>query len=122
MKSILIIDDDVTIRSLLRRILERYGYQVFEAPDGAAGLAIYKVHPTDLMIIDIHLPEQNGFTLLNALRRDHPGLKIIAVSGGLSGEAADFIKQASELGAERILPKPFEVDQLLIAIRDIIGE
>ena len=122
MKSILVIDDDLTIRSLLRRILEQFGYEVLEACNGQEGIEMYQAHPTDLVITDIHMPEKNGFTVIAELRHDYPDLKIIAVSGGVSAETKEYLKQAHDLGAVRTLPKPFDVDQLIVAVRDILGE
>ena len=115
MASILIIDDEVSIRALLRTTLERAGHEVQEAPNGRIGLALYHFRPTDLVITDIAMPEMNGLDMILELTRHFLDAKVIAISG-VGGENKD-LDVAKLLGARRTFHKPFSVPQLLDAVR-----
>ena len=121
MARILVIDDDTAIRSVVRRGLERVGHDVTEAPDGDAGLKAYRAHHTDLVVTDIIMPEREGVETIMALRKEFPGLKIIAMSGG-GGGSADFLGIAKKLGARRALTKPFGHRELLEALEEVLAE
>jgi len=82
MESILIIDDEAQIRSMIRLILEREGYVVMEAPDGTEGIRQFREKPTDLIITDIIMPNKDGIGMIIELKKEFPGVKIIAMSGG----------------------------------------
>ena len=82
MALILIIDDDDQIRRVLRKTLERDGYDVADAPNGKEGIRLYRENPADLVITDIIMPEKEGIETIRELRRDFPEVKIIAISGG----------------------------------------
>ena len=119
MVRILIIDDDADLRTTLRAILEQAGYVVVEAHDGHEGLTSYEAAPTDLIITDLLMPEQDGLETITALRRINPHVKIIAISGGGQTGRLDFLQTASVLGAQRTLYKPFNRQTLLAAVRDL---
>jgi len=108
------------LRSAVRRILERAGYDVLEAGDGAAGLRLHQHEGADLVIVDIFMPEQDGIELIRELRRASPGAKIIAMSGGGRSGKIDLLKDAAVFGAARTLWKPFEMTDLLAAVRDLL--
>jgi CheY-like chemotaxis protein len=119
---ILVIDDDPYVRSLLRRILELEGHEVAEAADGDAGAALFRSAPADLVITDIIMPSGDGALTIRQLRRDFPGLKVIAVSGGGEIAGADTcLNVAARAGAQRTLSKPFKKDELLEAVTDVLG-
>ena len=122
MKRILVIDDDDQVRSLLRDMLELAGYQVVDAPNGKAGARLYRQSPTDLVITDIFMPEKEGLETIRELRQDFPEVKIIAISGG--GRMGDFayLPAAEKFGALRTFVKPFDLHQLLSAVRELLGE
>ena len=118
--SILVIDDDETIRVLLRAILERDGYQVVDAPDGGEGLKQYRENPTDLVITDLIMPGKEGIETIRDLRREFPHVKIIAVSGGGRIGPDSYLKMAKGVGALRTLSKPFDRMTLLKAVEEVI--
>jgi CheY-like chemotaxis protein len=119
MARILIIDDDEQIRIILRNMLQRAGYEVVEAVNGKQGLRLYYEHPADMVITDILMPVMPGSRLISILRKDFPDLKVIAMSGGGRMYRSDsYLKLASELGAQRILEKPFFQTDLLEAIEE----
>src|SRR5262245_60829573 len=115
MASILVIDDEAPIRSLLRTTLEAAGHTVTEAANGREGLALYRHQPTDLVITDIAMPELNGLDMMLALTSQFLDAKVIAISG-VGGET-DGLVVAKLLGARRTFHKPFSMPQLLDAVR-----
>ena len=116
MSRILIIDDDVQILKILRKMLEHEGYEVVDAADGNKGLRLYREDPTDLVITDIIMPEKEGIETIIDLRREFPEVKIVAMSGGGHGEAEFYLHMDKGLGAIHTLSKPFAKEELLEAI------
>ena len=119
-QSILVIDDDETIREILRAILEREGYRVLEAPDGGEGLKQFTKTPTDLVITDLIMPGKEGIETIRELRQKFPGVKIIAVSGGGRIGPSSYLKMAKGVGALRTLSKPFDKTVLLEVVKEVI--
>ncbi len=119
MANILIIDDESLVRRVLRRTLEYAGHEVTEAPDGDAGIGIYRDQPKDLVITDIQMPKKDGFEVIRELRHDFPEVKIIATSGS-SPDKANFVSTTRELGAKRFISKPFDVEQMLDTVKELL--
>jgi CheY-like chemotaxis protein len=120
MTRILVIDDDSEVRSLLRRILERAGYQVAEASDGREGIKICRSEPVRLVITDIIMPEMEGMEVIMALRREFPAIRVIAISGGARIQPHGYLIMAEKLGAHRTFSKPFDRKELLSAVRELM--
>jgi CheY-like chemotaxis protein len=118
--SILVIDDDETIRVLLRKILEREGYRVVDAPDGNKGIKRYQESPTDLVITDLIMPVKEGIETIHDLRQEFPHVKIIAVSGGGRIGPESYLKMAKGVGALYTLSKPFDRMVLLKAVKEVM--
>lgn len=118
--SILVIDDDQTIRVLLRTILEREGYRVVDALDGNKGIKRYKERPTDLVITDLIMPGKEGIETIRDLRRGFPHVKIIAVSGGGRIGPESYLKMAKGVGALRTLSKPFDRTELIKTVKEVM--
>ncbi len=122
MARVIIIDDELSIRSLLRLLLEKSGYDVAEAQDGEEGIRIQKTQPADLIITDIFMPGKEGLETIMKLKADFPDTKIMAISGG--GPFLDrdtFLQAAIILGADYALAKPFGKEDLLKAAGDLLG-
>ena len=115
MATILIIDDQESIRALLRTTLEAAGYEVTEASNGREGFERYRHKPTDLVITDILMPELNGLDMLLELTREFLRAKVIAISG--AGEEKNVLDVAKLLGARQTFQKPFSVPKLLSAVQ-----
>lgn len=115
MATILIIDDEESIRILLRSALEAAGYEVTEAANGRQGLELYRRKPTDLVITDILMPELNGLDMLLELTREFLNAKVVAISG--AGGEKNVLDVAKLLGARQTFRKPFSIPQLLGAVR-----
>jgi DNA-binding response OmpR family regulator len=119
---ILIIDDDDQIRRVLRKTLERDGYDVVDAPNGKEGIKLFRENPADLVITDLIMPEKEGIETIRELRRDFPEVKIIAISGGGRIGPDSYLKMAKGLGAQRTLTKPLDGDELLKTVRELVNE
>lgn len=116
MPSVLVVDDEQQIRSLIRQTLEQAGYEVTEARDGKEGLQAYRQRSHDLVIMDILMPDQDGLESIMTLRREFPSAKVIAITGGSDMIGImNFLDVAKMLGARRTLQKPFEMKTLLAA-------
>jgi CheY-like chemotaxis protein len=81
MARILVIDDDAAVRGTIRRHLESDGHAVAEAPDGRAGMKLYRENPTDLVITDLFMPEREGLETIRELRKSFKDAKIVVVTG-----------------------------------------
>jgi CheY-like chemotaxis protein len=122
MERILIIDDEPQIRSMLTLMLEREGYEVVEAPDGADGIKIYRQNPADLIITDLIMPNKDGIGMIIDLKKEFPDVKIIAMSGGGLNKPDGYLKGAKKLGAACTLTKPIDREEMLKAVREILKE
>lgn len=119
MARILIIDDDANVRYTLRQMLESAEHEVFEAPDGAAGVSLFRQKRPELVITDIFMPERDGLETILTLKSEFPTVKIIAISGGGQLGNLSYLEMARAFGAERVLVKPFIRQDLLTAIQEL---
>ncbi len=120
METILIIDDEAPIRSMVRLILERAGYTVLEAPDGAEGIRVFRATPADLIITDLIMPNKDGIGMIIELKKEFPAVKIIAMSGGGLNRPEGYLRGAQKLGAAFTLSKPLNRTDLLRTVRDTL--
>ena len=110
---VLVIEDNGDLRNLVRLALEGAGHEVLTATQGVEGLAYLNGHAVDAVVTDLFMPEMDGIEVIAQLRRQFPGVKIVAMSGR---PGVDYLAVAKELGAARILRKPFGMDDLLTAV------
>ncbi|MGD8963042.1 MAG: response regulator [Desulfobacterales bacterium] len=122
MARILIIDDESQIRSMLRLMLERVGYEVIEAADGMEGISQYRDNPADLIITDLIMPNKDGIGMIIELKKEFPKVKIIAMSGGGVNRPEGYLDGAKKLGATRTLTKPIDRDEMLSAVRETLKD
>ncbi|WP_329113415.1 response regulator transcription factor [Streptomyces sp. NBC_01465] len=113
---IVLIEDDADLAAMCRAFLERDAFQVTWAHDARTGHAAVLGHPTDLLVLDLGLPDGSGLDLLRALRRTS-GIPVIIVTGW--GEEADRVV-GLELGADDYLVKPFSQRELAARIRAVL--
>jgi len=114
MATILLIDDEESVRRFFQAVLERAGYQVLTAENGKRGLRLLEHEAVDLIVVDILMPEMDGMELIPLLRKTRPAIKMIAISGG-SG-LMNYLDAAKDLGAHDTLEKPFSPQELLDAV------
>nr|WP_246429915.1 PAS domain-containing sensor histidine kinase [Prosthecomicrobium pneumaticum] len=119
--SILIVEDQEAIRIVAARALASRGYSVHEAASGLEALDFIRTSgiPVDLVVSDVVMPELDGPSLLRELRKDHPNLKIIFVSGYAEDAFARNLPPGEVFG---FLPKPFTIKELVTAVKETLGQ
>jgi CheY-like chemotaxis protein len=125
MARILVIDDEVSVRDVIRLILEHRGHHVVVAECGQRGVAAIEAYAFDAVIVDIFMPGMDGFQTIRVLRQSAPKIAIIAISGYAFREALwpvpDFLKMACGLGATCCLRKPFKAWEIVKAVEASCG-
>jgi CheY-like chemotaxis protein len=120
MSRILLIDDELMFRETLRAALEGMGHEVTEAGDGRKALGLYLPSRFDLVITDLIMPEVEGIETIIELRKLNPKVKIIAMSGGGRVTSVDYLQIARQIGAKKILVKPFQYEELKAVIDEML--
>lgn len=114
---ILVVEDDPTLRMTVRDRLLADGYQVLEAADGEAGLALALREDPDLVLLDVMLPKQTGTSVLRSLRADRLFAPVILMTA--RGEEFDRI-EGFESGADDYVVKPFSMAELMLRVRALL--
>jgi YesN/AraC family two-component response regulator len=120
MYKLLIIDDEPHILLMLKKMLERSGYEVDLAANGVEGINLFRKSNADLVITDIIMPEKEGLETIREMRRIKPDLKIIAMSGGGKVSADNYLEIARIFGASKIIEKPFTQKEIISAVRELL--
>lgn len=116
--TILVVEDDPSMRHLLKMILEKNLYRVLEANDGNEALAFLQKSPEIALIVtDIKMPERDGMELLKETVEKHPGVKVILITA--FGEVDQYL-DAMNMGAFEYLNKPFKNQQLLDMVKQAL--
>lgn len=122
-KRVLVVDDDASIRRTLEITLNRAGYAVTQARNGAEAVRLWRDLGTDLVILDLFMDEKDGIETIVELRAHSPGTRIIAMSGGgKDRKRLDLLKDAKLLGAVQTIEKPFSPEQMLALVAQLLGE
>lgn len=116
-RTIVVAEDDDAIRRVLEDTLTGAGYRVLAAADGRAALELLLAHPVDLALLDVNMPEINGFKLLKIMQKECPGTPSIILTA--HGEEQDRVK-GLELGADDYVVKPFSIAELLARIAAVL--
>ncbi|MBF9015353.1 MULTISPECIES: sigma-54 dependent transcriptional regulator [unclassified Oceanispirochaeta] len=117
MEKILIIDDEASVREVLKDILSDEGYEVLEAPDGIEGLRIMKTEPVDLVFLDIWLPKMGGIDVLKIIKEEYPVISVLIISGHAN---VDLAVKAIKIGAFDFLEKPLDLTRVLTLSRNAL--
>jgi two-component system aerobic respiration control protein ArcA len=116
---ILVVEDDETIRSALKRMFEGEGYRVITAIDGTQLSSVLDDNPIDLILLDIGLPWINGFELAEMMK-EHKDLREIPLVF-LSGRTSEAdVKRGFEVGADDYITKPFDIENVKKTVRTLI--
>ena len=107
---VLVVDDEATIRQAIGRIQGRAGYTHFEASDPNSALGLADLYQFSLVLCDINMPGGSGLDMLRSIRRRHPGIAVVMVTG-IDNRGAESM--AAEFGAFGYVTKPFESGELL---------
>jgi len=110
---VLIVDDESAIRTLLKTLLEKEGYETFEAADAAALRELFSGAQPDLILLDLKLPDADGLELLPVVKKNWPGSEVVILTGNATIDAA---VAATKLGAYDFQRKPFDPKSLLLCI------
>ena len=119
MKTILVVDDDKSIRDSLKMVLEFESYEVLFAENGQEALRQLTVTPVDLILLDVKMAGMDGLEVLQRVREKRAELPVIMISGHGTIETA---VEATKLGAFDFLPKPLDRDKLLVTVRNALHQ
>jgi DNA-binding response OmpR family regulator len=119
MTRVLVIDDNEDFAELIRHFLQADGFSVAIAHDGRLGMEIQRRQPAEIIVTDIFMPTQDGVETIAALRNEFPEAKVIAMTGRESLTNFDALRVADELGAVMTFKKPFDIPDLVAAIRKL---
>ena len=122
MPRILVIDDEQYILLMLKKMLERAGYDVDIAINGEEGMRYYQKYPADLIITDIIMPEKEGLETIRELKSYNPDVKIIAISGGGRVDSKEYLESARLFGASKVFSKPFKQGEIINAVQELLAE
>ena len=114
--SVLVVDDDQVVRTVLINILKREGYRVVEATNGKEALAIIKQNVPDFVITDLVMPEMGGLDLLIEIKNDYPDVRVAVITGHPGSFTPEEIIAN---GADHYILKPFHANQINQALRDM---
>ena len=106
---------------MIKKMLERAGFEVDLASNGNEGLELYKKILVDLVITDIIIPEKEGIETIRAMKRLRADLKIIAMSGGGKVSSDNYFNTAKIFGVSRIITKPFSQKLMVSDVQELLG-
>jgi two-component system phosphate regulon response regulator OmpR len=115
--TLLVVDDEAELSSLLAEYFGRQGFRVLTAGDAAAARAIVATEAPEVAVIDVHMPGEDGLSLARWLRVEHPRLGIVMLS--TASETIDRIV-GLEVGADDYVAKPFELRELLARVKGLL--
>ncbi len=118
--AVLVIEDEEDIRQMICDILEDEGYDTRQAANGVEGMKVLERSPEiGIIITDLIMPEKEGIETIAEIRKDFPGIRILAISGGGICMPENYLNLARALGANATLSKPFGRKELLNALENI---
>ena len=112
-EKILVVDDQFGIRILLNEVLQKEGYDTYQAANGLQALEILNDHVPDLVLLDMKIPGMDGIEILKRMKVLQPDIKVIIMTA--YGEL-DMIQEAMDLGALTHFAKPFDIDDIRNAV------
>ena len=121
MLDVLVVDDEESIRRVVRAALEMDGLTAIAVADAETALALFRESTPRLVVADIFLPDMDGIELLTALRREAPDIPVVLMSGGGRYGNVSPLMAAKHLGATATLEKPFTPKALVEVVRKALG-
>lgn len=115
-RRILVVDDDQAVRTLVRTVLERAGYEVTTARDGREAISLLAASDYDVVLLDVVMPRLDGLGVVDELRRSN--VAVLSHTYLLSGGDADALVNLPIRG---VIPKPFDINSLVAETKDCIG-
>ena len=120
MAQILVIDDEEIVRLTVSATLRHFCHDVSIAADGEEGIKLFRQQRFDLVITDVRMPGLGGPEVIKMLRSIRPGIPIIIIGGGGSVPPVGSEAFATQVGADRVLQKPFTVQELTAAMSELL--
>ncbi len=117
MAHLLIVDDEASIRGILRQLFEYEGHEVTVASSGEEALSTIRADPPDAIFLDVKMEGIDGLEALAAIKEEHPGLQVVMISGH---GTIDTAVEATRRGAFDFLEKPLDTDRLLVTLRNVL--
>ena len=118
---ILLVDDDIGLRGIIHRFLERSGFSVAIAGNGREALERLGILHIDLLLTDLMMPEISGIELIEAVRKNNPSLPIIAMSADADLRNDGSLELAAQAGANVVLEKPFAMNRLIRELQRLLA-
>ncbi len=118
-RRILVVDDEDALRTVLSAELNSEGYEVGAAADGMEAVSELQKMKYDLVLLDIKMPNMNGFEVLKVIKEKHPGTRVIMLTGFADLKNAI---ESKKLGAEDFVSKPYDLVDLLTTIDRVMSE
>ena len=119
-KKIALVDDSVILRTAIKNVLESFRFDVvLEAGNSAELFKGLEERAVDLVLLDVFFPSENGLDILARLKKRYPKIKVLMVTG-LRQET--ILNEAQRLGADGVLYKPFDTNELLASVQRLCGE
>ena len=117
MATVLLIEDEPALGMIVKDSLAYRGFEVLYAANGADGLEQFRLHKPDIVVADIMMPDMDGFTMAEHIRRDDPHTPIMFLTA--RSQTADVVR-GFELGGNDYLKKPFSLDELVVRINALL--
>jgi CheY-like chemotaxis protein len=118
-KTILIVDDDEAVRQAIAEVVQLHGWQVLEASNGIHGLRVFRNELPDIVLADVVMAGFDGFQLVAGIKSINPKAPVIMMT---AFGACKLRQKAQDVGVSGVLRKPFEPEQLLVALRRSLGK
>jgi two-component system, cell cycle sensor histidine kinase and response regulator CckA len=116
--TLLLVDDEATLRKMVRAMLQRRGIQVIEAASAAEAMVLFEQHPIDILVTDVVMEGVDGRALAKSLQERNPALPVVYISG----YPLDFHNECQACPRSAFLPKPFDPRDLVSAIIELSGK
>ncbi|MFS0645501.1 response regulator [Siminovitchia sp. 179-K 8D1 HS] len=117
-QKVLIVDDQFGIRTLLNEVLQKEGYQIYQAANGHQALHMMKQHAPDLVLLDIKIPGMDGLEILKKMKEMNQDIRVIIMTA--YGEL-DMIEKTKQLGALAHFSKPFDIEEIRNAVKQYVS-
>lgn len=122
MATVLVVDDSLANRDLVRTVLQMRGYRTIEARTGVDALALLQAEPVDMVLADVMMPKMDGYQLLHEIRTNPALWRLPVVFYTAHYEAARLRGLGSEIGVTYVVPKTGDLDALIDAVEDTLRE
>jgi len=119
MAHVLILDDELEIRKLVRKVLSTHNHTVLEAENANQAISILRENHVDIAIVDLVLPRKGGIETLMEIREFNKQIKLVAMSGKIQTEGELMKRIADQFKVDAVLAKPFDIDRLLKLVQDL---